>query len=190
MADGQACQATWFASWPLLVAVPKSPTKSGCVTSFVVLQSAVPPDPSPEIRTIISGSQAVSRTQPTMRHGSDFFFVSDRRGTVASMQGPNAGIINILRTQGSSGRSSRVFYFQNYHHASNAQPGELVTHSRDWLDWELRVPPGSPGMTWPVQAREPSTSRGLASPAVCVPSRIPEIRFDAAPSAIPAPTRP
>jgi hypothetical protein len=93
MADGQA---TWFAAWPLLAAVPRSPTKSGCVTSFVVLQSAVPPDPSPEIRTRISGSQAVSRTQPTMRHGSDFFFVSDRRGTVTSMQGPNAGIINTL----------------------------------------------------------------------------------------------
>lgn len=117
------------------------------------------------------------------------------------MQGPSVGWNNTQCENG--GRvlesSNPRVYFQTY----RASSARRISHSqssspqssRDGLTWrpgqgtwELPVPPG---MTWPVPAREPGLARGLCvpCPALCA-SQIPGIRFDAAPSAIPAPTRP
>lgn len=114
MADSQAGAS-------LLVAVPRSPTKNPGVTSFAV-SPVVPPDPSPEIRTISGrwelaqpGRQAARQSagpRTGMRRGSGYICSWQERHCVAearsprasagtglraravAMQGRNAGVIN------------------------------------------------------------------------------------------------
>lgn len=192
MADSQAGAS-------LLVAVPRSPTKNPGVTSFAV-SPVVPPDPSPEIRTISGrwelaqpGSQAARQSagpRTGMRRGSGYICSWQERHCVAearsprasagtglraravAMQGRNAVVINKYTCR-LVGVGTSAVYFHHHHHASVAQLGELVTLASSYAPpapqaaattAQHPVLPVPPGMTWPVQAREPSLASGLCLP--------------------------